>query len=353
MDTPAELILHWYALNARKLPWRDHPDPYAIWVSEIMLQQTRVDTVIPYFEKWMQKFPTITDLAKATEHDVLVTWEGLGYYSRVRNLHKAMQIVMNKYNGKIPEDARELIKLPGIGRYTAGAIASMAFKADEPTLDANIRRVFSRLFDIQENLDSPKGEKLVWSLAEKELPVGRAGDFNQALMDLGATICKPKDPICEQCPFNHKCQAKEKGVQEDRPILKPKPVQPHFTYVAAIVKDHKKFLLIKRPSKGLLGGLWEFPNGRIGTEEKDLADNVTKMMKDRFGTEVMIISKYGVFKHAYTHFRQTVHAYNCMLESSTINSTDICWASNEELLNYPMGKIARLISKSFVTYDEK
>ncbi len=193
MSTFTRRLLAWYRRNARTLPWRGHPDPYAVWVSEIMLQQTRVEAVIPYFDRWMQRFPTIKKLAKASEQDVLSLWEGLGYYSRARNLHKAAKIVAEQYAYQLPHDLDALRRLPGIGRYTVGAIASMAFDMDEPTLDGNIRRVLARVFDIDLPADSSLGEKALWDLAANHLPKGKADDYNQALMDLGSMICLPKN----------------------------------------------------------------------------------------------------------------------------------------------------------------
>src|SRR5512145_1340768 len=210
----ARRLLAWYGLNARILPWRGHPDPYAVWVSEIMLQQTRVETVIPYFEKWMRLFPSIETLANASEREVLNAWEGLGYYSRARNLHKAARIVAEQYNGKVPRDLEQLRKLPGIGRYTLGAIASMAFGMDVAALDGNIKRVYARIFDVTEPVDSPAGEKTLWQMADEHLPKGHAGDYNQALMDLGSLICVPKNPRCLICPVMELCRAREKGVQD-------------------------------------------------------------------------------------------------------------------------------------------
>ncbi|MFO7583541.1 MAG: A/G-specific adenine glycosylase, partial [Anaerolineales bacterium] len=232
-------ILNWYQRHARVLPWRHppgkrgHPDSYAVWVSEIMLQQTRVETVIPYFERWMRQFPTLRALAEASEQAVLSAWEGLGYYSRARNLHKAAQQVVSQHNGELPRDIAELRKLSGIGRYTAAAIASIAFGQDVATLDGNLKRVFSRVFDVDQPADSLAGEKTLWSLAEANLPSGRAGDYNQSLMDLGATVCLPKNPLCLLCPLAELCQARALGVQEQRPVLKPKPVVPRLWFCAA------------------------------------------------------------------------------------------------------------------------
>ena len=345
MNKLAELLLDWYAHNARKLPWRVHRDPYAIWISEIMLQQTRVDTVIPYFKKWMEKFPGMSDLALATESDVLSTWEGLGYYQRARSLHFAAQKIMDEYDGKLPREMMELIKLPGIGRYTAGAIASIAFNSNVTTLDGNIRRVFARLFDVQAIVNSPEGEKTLWGLLELELPEGKAGDFNQALMDLGATICTPQAPDCERCPLINLCLANANGVQNERPILKTKPVQKIHTYVCAIIQKQDCFLLVKNPSKGLLGGLWEFPNDRILSGADTLEINLKNIMTNKFGVEVQILNKQVIIKHAYTHFRLILHAYHCDSIAKVAEMPQLCsWVPREELLNYPMGKIARQIS---------
>src|ERR1051325_2007068 len=224
MNRLSSKLLDWYNKNKRTLPWRGHASrsAYAVWVSEIMLQQTRVEAVIPYFERWMRLFPDVHTLANASEQDVLNAWEGLGYYSRARNLHKAAKIVTEQYNGKIPRDLNELRKLPGIGRYTLGAIASIAFGMNVAALDGNIKRVYARIFDISIPVDSPTGEKILWQLADENLPHGQAGDYNQALMDLGATICVPKNPRCLICPVMKLCKARQNGTQNERPVMKPK-----------------------------------------------------------------------------------------------------------------------------------
>lgn len=310
-----------------------------------MLQQTRVDTVVPYFYKWMKQFPNVFELAFATESDVLSIWEGLGYYKRARSLHLAAQKITEEYHGKLPHKVSELIKLPGIGRYTAGAIASIAFNEDVTTLDGNIRRVFARLFDVQMVANSPVGEKYLWGLLESELPRGKAGDFNQALMDLGATLCIPQDPDCEQCPLLDLCLAKARGVQNERPILRAKPVQQFHTYVCGIIQKENSYLLVKNPSHGLLGGLWEFPNDRILSELDSLEKNLENLLVQEFGIEVQILNKQVTIKHAYTHFRLILHAYNCNLITEVAEKTGLYkWVPCVELPNYPMGKIARQIS---------
>ncbi|MBL8062788.1 MAG: A/G-specific adenine glycosylase [Anaerolineales bacterium] len=334
-------LLAWYKAQKRILPWRDHPDPYAVWVSEIMLQQTRVDTVIPYFEKWMKLFPTVKALASASEQDVLNAWEGLGYYSRARNLHKAAKIVAEKFMGELPRDLDDLRSLPGIGRYTVGAIASMAFGMNEPTLDGNLRRVFSRLFDVDEFADSPAGEKILWELAAGNLPKGQAGDYNQALMDLGATICLPKNPRCLLCPLMTLCKAREKGTQELRPVLKPKKAVPSYVHAAAVIVERGRVLLSQRPADGLLGGMWEFPNARV---EGDPAKVLVKALDSATSIKVKRGEALGVVEHAYSHFRVTVHPFRCE-KVSIPKKKDLKWVKLSELEDYPMGKVDREIAR--------
>jgi len=309
-----------------------------------MLQQTRVEAVIPYFERWMDRFPSVRHLAEASEQDVLNLWEGLGYYSRARNLHKAAQVIVGEFDGQLPHSVDALRKLPGIGRYTAAAIASMAFGLDEPTLDGNIRRVYARLFNVDIPADSTEGEKLLWSLAADNLPKGKAGDYNQALMDLGATICLPKNPHCENCPLEKNCQARELGVQEARPVLKPKAEVPHHIHVAAVILQHGRVLLAKRPSRGLLGGMWEFPNGRV---EANPARGLPKAIKSGYSLDVCAGEALGVVNHAYTHFRVTVHAFRCkLLKPIRENSRqETKWLKTSELDDYPMGKVDRQIAQ--------
>lgn len=326
------------------MPWRGHPNPYAVWVSEIMLQQTRVETVIPYFEKWMKLFPDIKSLANASERDVLNAWEGLGYYSRARNLHKAAKIVASKFNGQLPLDLTDLRTLPGIGRYTVGAIASIAFKMDEPTLDGNIRRVFARLYDVSEFADSPAGEKILWKLAAQNLPKGKAGDYNQSLMDLGATICLPKNPRCLLCPLTKMCKARENGTQELRPVLKPKKQAPQYVHAAAVIVrrigNSPHALLAQRPADGLLGGMWEFPNARVSGEP---AAELAKALRAASRLQIKRGAALCIVQHAYSHFKVTVHAFRC--ESVFIpKNKNLKWVKLGELNDYPMGKVDRQIA---------
>ncbi len=343
-----EQLLEWYANHARELPWRDHLDPYAVWVSEIMLQQTRVETVIPYFLRWMERFPSVEVLANASQQEVLTLWEGLGYYSRARNLHQAAQMVVEIYGGKLPEDPSELQRLPGIGAYTAGAIASMAFGKDEPALDGNIRRVLARLFNVELPARSLEGERRLWELAGEHLPAGQAGKYNQALMDLGAMVCTPRDPDCQRCPVSECCQAYALGLQEQRPLRLSRPETPHHIVTAAVIWRDEKVLLTQRPQQGLLGGLWEFPGGKLQPGE-DLVSCLQREINEELGVEIQVEGSLGVYKHAYTHFKVTLHAFACHLKNSAqpqpLQVDDLRWVEASELAAYPMGKIDRQIAQ--------
>lgn len=343
----ANQLLQWYAHNARSLPWRGHPDPYAVWVSEIMLQQTRVETAIPYFERWMERFPNVAALAAATQQEVLAAWEGLGYYSRARNLHRAAQVVMAEHHGELPSNVDILRRLPGIGRYTAGAIASIAFGQDEPALDGNIRRVLARVFNVTEPARSPAGERRLWELAEAHLPRGQAGAYNQAMMDLGAAICTPRAPDCPHCPLAELCQARALGVQEERPVLEARPATPHYIVTAAVIEHEGRFLIAQRPPDGLLGGLWEFPGGKLEPGE-DLVSCLQREIHEELKAAVSVGGSLGVYRHAYTHFRVTLHAFRCQLangrQPQPLQAHALRWVTPAELPEYPMGKIDRQIA---------
>jgi A/G-specific adenine glycosylase len=308
-----------------------------------MLQQTQVATAIPYFENWMARFPNVHALAAASEREVLTLWEGLGYYSRARNLHSAAKLIVAEYNGQLPRDPALLRKLPGIGRYTTAAIASLAFGLDAATLDGNLRRVFARVFDVAAPADVPAGEEILWALAEKHLPQGRAGDYNQALMDLGATICLPRAPLCSLCPVNTLCKARRLGVQEQRPVLKPKGKVPAHIHVAAVIRKEGEVLLARRPSKGLLGGLWEFPNAQIDSAS-DPARAFPAALESAYALKVIPHAELITVRHAYTHFKLTLHAFSCTLKGK-VRGDHLQWIPVSELDHYPMGKADRQIAR--------
>jgi A/G-specific adenine glycosylase len=258
---------------------------------------------------------------------------------------------MQEYGGKLPEDVHLLQKLPGIGRYTAAAIASIAFGCDEPTLDGNIRRVLARYFNVSDDARSPAGERYLWELAARHLPNGHAGEYNQALMDLGATICTPKSPDCPQCPLEANCEARQLGIQEQRPVLLPKPAIPHYIVTAAVIMRQGSVLIALRPARGLLGGLWEFPGGKQ-QEGEDLSACLRREITEELGVHIEVGEQLGIYQHAYTHFRVTLHAYLCTLpegEPRPIQVADVRWVAPEELTQYPMGKIDRQISQTLVS----
>lgn len=345
-DDITRSLLTWYKHNARRLPWREDADPYAIWVSEIMLQQTRVGTVIPYFQRWMERFPNLETLAKATEQDVLLAWEGLGYYSRAHNLYRAARLIFEEHGGEIPHDQKGLQALPGIGRYTAGAISSIAFGKDEPVLDGNVRRVLARIFNVSAPARSPAGERELWELASDILPPGEAGDHNQALMELGALVCTPRNPVCESCPLAEICQAYALGIQDERPVMGKRPGIPHLIVAAAVIRRSGKFLITRRPLNGLLGGMWEFPGGKVEQGEALQACLMREILEE-LGVRIEVGEPFGLYRHAYTHFRITLHAFLCRLldgEPQALEVSDLCWAAPAGLEDFPMGKIDRQIA---------
>ncbi len=341
------LLLTWYKTNARSLPWRGHPDPYAVWVSEIMLQQTRVETVIPYFQNWMHVFPDIRSLAEAESDQVMKQWEGLGYYSRARSLQKAAKVLVEKFEGKLPEEASILETLPGIGPYTAAAISSIAFGKNEAVVDGNVKRVLARVFNYSKPVNIHASQLDLRRLAQELLPVGKAGDFNQAMMDLGATICTPRTPKCQSCPIHTACAAAALNLQSSLPVIVKKPAIPHWIVTAAVLKRNGKVLIAKRPGNGLLGGLWEFPGGKVETGETR-EQSLEREIMEELGSRIRVGNLLGEYHHAYTHYRVTLYAFQSTIietEPQPLQHSLIRWVNIRELDQYPMGKIDRMISR--------
>jgi len=334
-------LLRWYQKNKRDLPWRRTTDPYAIWVSEIMLQQTQVATVIPYYENFLKSFPSVRNLAKSDLSKVLKVWEGLGYYSRARNLHRASRIVSNHFNGKIPDQLKDLRTLPGIGRYTAGAILSIAFNKEAPVLDGNVKRVLSRLFAIAGSPVRGQTEGLLWHLSESLLPKGHASSFNQGLMDLGATTCTPKEPRCSQCPLRDLCKGMASGDPERFPAKPLKKKIPHIEAVSAVILKNGRVLLQQRPPEGLLGGLWEFPNWPVG-EKKDLKKHLKSKVKSKIGLGVKGNEPIGSFQQTFSHFKLTLQVFSCLHHYGKTKGE---WVSIQDLHLYPMSRIHRRIAE--------
>ncbi len=335
-------LLHWFKKNKRDLPWRKTCDPYAIWISEIMLQQTQVATVIPYYQRFLKTFPTIRSLAGANLSKVLKVWEGLGYYSRARNLHQASKIIANHFNEKIPDNLKDLLSLPGIGRYTAGAVLSIAFNQEAPILDGNVKRVLSRLFAVPGH--PKKIEEILWPLSESLIPKGSPGAFNQALMDLGSMICTPKHPNCPGCPLKNLCQGYLSRKPESYPLRSIKKKVPHIEAIAAVIQKDEKVLLRQRPPKGLLGGLWEFPNWPI-EEKRRLRLRLRNHIKKEMGMIVEVKESIGTFHQTYSHFRFTLHVYHCpVVDGIGIGK----WVPIKNLPLLPLSNIHRKIANTII-----
>ena len=303
-------LLKWFDRNARDLPWRRSRDPYHVWVSEIMLQQTRVETVVPYFNRFIEKFPTVQELASGDPDDVLKLWEGLGYYSRAQKIHETSKIIVEKRQGIFPRTVDEWRQLPGIGEYTAGAIVSIAYDVSAPILDGNVKRVLARLFHIKSNIDDSSTIRSLWGLAELLVPSKNAGSFNQSLMELGARICTPRRPICAECPLRRICEACKKGSQEELPERRKRNPVPHYDIVAAAIRKNGRFLLGKRPFGGMLGGLWEFPGGKIEEGESHY-QALIRESKEELDIDVRPVEHVATVNHAYSHFTITLHVYLC------------------------------------------
>ncbi len=331
-------ILRWFEKNKRDLPWRKTKDPYAIWVSEIMLQQTQVATVLPYYQRFLKSFPTARHLARADLSRVLKLWEGLGYYSRARNFHRASRIITKHFRGRIPNNLKDLLDLPGIGRSTAGAILSFAFEMEAPILDGNAKRVLSRLFAVQTKPAKGKTDDLLWQISESLIPKGFSNPFNQALMDLGSMICTPRDPLCPECPLHTLCKARRTGEPERFPPKIPKKKIPHIEAVCAVIWRKRRVLLERRQPSGLLGGLWEFPNWKSKSKSKvRLRDDIQK----ETGVNVEVMKPIGTFKQTFSHFKLTLRVYHCQAINGKGKGK---WISIGNLHLLPLSRIHRRIA---------
>lgn len=354
-------LIEWFEQQAADLPWRQTGNPYYVWLSEIMLQQTQVATVIPYYERFIEKFPTVQSLAEASQDNLLKQWEGLGYYSRARNLQAAARQVVDLYNGKVPQTADELQTLKGIGRYTAGAIASIAFGESVPVVDGNVIRVFSRIFDIDADVSLISTQKHLWHLATELMdyvPYNKSGDYNQSLMELGREVCKPRRPLCNKCPISRYCLAFERDVQEQRPIKKKKAPTPHYDVTCGLIWNNNGELLItKRPDDALLGGLWEFPGGKQ-EENESLETCIQRELAEELGIQVRVGEFFLKVNHAYTHFKITLHAFECYFlpeggEPECLACSDFQWIKPSELKNFAFAKADRKIIEELIERPQK
>lgn len=317
-------LLQWYNTYKRDLPWRENKDPYRIWVSEIMLQQTRVDTVIPYYERFMKRFPTIDDLAEAPEDEVIKLWEGLGYYSRARNLQHAVREVKESYGGVVPDSPEEISTLKGIGPYTAGAILSIAYGKPEPAVDGNVMRVLSRYFLITEDITKGSTRAQMEALIRMMIPHDAAGDFNQALMELGALICTPKSPQCLICPVMEHCTGRLEGMETELPVKKKaKPPRPERRLVALVALkqgDQDKVLVRRRPAQGLLANMWELPHCLVPANQTGASEQWDKdlLQADLYRNGIHAVPERSFMRvdHTFSHIYWDMEVYTCTVDAT-------------------------------------
>ncbi len=335
---PSEIssrLLAWYAKAGRDLPWRHTRDPYKIWLSEIMLQQTGVKAVIPYYHRFLDRFPDVRTLSAASVDEVISLWAGLGYYSRARNLHVAAKVVMEENGGEFPCSLENLQGLPGVGRSTAGAILSIAWNQKTPVLDGNVRRVLARLFALEEDPRSSAGEKKLWGWAEALTPEDRPHDYAQAIMDLGALLCLPRRPACDRCPLEGLCRSRALGLAQEIPRRRSRKPVPTRTQIALILCRADRHLVFKRPLEGMLGGLWEFPARTVSSEQSP--ESAAAALLCEFGGSGEPDFAGGI-DHAYSHFRLVLRLYRCNLEKShrVEEEGERRWLTTEELEQWPL-----------------
>lgn len=326
-------LTDWYKKNARRLPWRETRDPYKIWISEVMLQQTTVNAVIPYYRRWVVTFPAVETLAIAPIQKILKVWQGLGYYQRAKNLHKAAQIICAQYGGKLPQAPEVLRKLPGFGPYTAGAVVSIAFDIPCTIIDANVRRVVMRFLGMHGYADTSRDQPIENFLGDI-IPLKNPGTFNQALMELGALVCRNREPLCLLCPVKTYCAAYQKGIQEIIPKSKKRLIRD-LDVAVGILQRGNKYLIQKRPSKGLLADLWEFPGGKIEKGETP-QEALQRELKEELDIEITASRHLMNVRHFYTQFRINLHVFHCRPKSYPQPHTLRKWLPVNKLTEYPM-----------------
>jgi len=329
----AQKLISWFETNKRSLPWRETRDPYKIWVSEIMLQQTTVNTVIPYYKRWIKRFPSVHHLARAQLKTVLTYWQGLGYYRRAKHLHGTAKRIVKDFNGKMPSNKEALKKFSGFGPYTVGAVLSIAFGQREAIIDANVRRVLMRILSIRGQADTTYDQKIHCFL-EKVMPQEKMSEFNQGLMELGALICQSRNVQCTKCPVRVFCKAYEKGIQELIPSTQKKKLKIKNVCVGIIEKnDH--FFIQRRPSGGLLADLWEFPGGQKENNES-LFDALKREIKEELGVSVRQAKIFLKTKHFYTQFSVNLYAFKCKVDPLPKSSQTQKWVTLKAFERFPM-----------------
>jgi A/G-specific adenine glycosylase len=336
----------WYQSNRRVLPWRRTSDPYAIWVSEVMLQQTQVKTAISYYQRFMAQFPSVAVLAHADQQAVLKAWEGLGYYSRARNLHRAAQMVTHQMGGCLPTTWDDIRQLPGIGDYMAAAILSIAFGRPYAVVDGNVKRVVARLFCLETAVNIASGHKLFQNIAQQLLDVAAPGDHNQAMMELGALVCTPQKPLCPGCPVARYCRALKNKVVPHYPMRRKRAPIKEVGLVAGVVIKKGRILLVQRPEQGLLGGLWEFPNGEFAAGEAPVAA-CARVVRSAIQIEVNVLDQIAGIRHAYTHFKIEMSVFRCRWQSGRVRLDGPCafrWVLPGALAQFPLhGAVQKIL----------
>ncbi len=329
-------LLDWYADHHRDLPWRRTRDPYAIWVSEVMLQQTRVDTVIPYYRRFMARFAAVADLAGADLQAVLKLWEGLGYYARARNLHRAAQIVCRRHGGRVPDTSKEMRALPGVGPYIAAAVLSIAYDRPLAVVDGNVRRILARILALDAPVNVAASAPVFQQAADRLLDRRRPGIFNQAVMELGAMVCHLRDPDCVRCPVRSHCASHPRDVKK-YPVRVRRTATPTVQVVIGVVRKGDRLLITRRRDEGLLGGLWEFPGGKLAPGET-LEDGCRREIREEVGLAVQVEKHLARIRHAYSHFKLVADVFLCRWKGGRVRldgPVDFRWIRSGEMADYP------------------
>ncbi len=343
-------LLSWFARHQRDLPWRHDRDPYRIWVSEVMLQQTQVATVVPYFERFLRAFPTLSDLAAADEQEVLRLWEGLGYYRRARDLHRAARLLVAEHGGKLPDDPAALAALPGMGRYTVGAVLSQAYDRRLPILEANSQRVLCRLLGERGEPRQGETRRRLWHAAEVLLPRRRVGEFNQALMELGALVCTPAVPRCPECPLAEWCEARRRGLQEEIPARAARPAVVLVEEAAVVVRRGADALLVQRPDGGRWAGMWEFPHAALQQDETH-EEAARRVVRDLAGLDAEVGAEVLTLRHGVTRHRITLVCFEATYRAGSFRSPfyrRALWLPPERLGDYPVSAPQRRLARAVV-----
>lgn len=345
-------LLNWYNQTNRNMPWRDTSDPYKIWISEVMLQQTKVETVIPYYTNWIDTYPTIYDVHNEKIDKLLKIWEGLGYYSRVKNFKESCDIICKQYNGKIPQNYNEFIKLKGVGPYIASAVLSIAFNKPLVSIDGNVNRVASRYLSIDTSIR--KSHIYISDYLSEKIIFFSSGDFNQAIMDLGRYVCKPKSPECIRCPLKSDCKSYIDGTTELYPIKLKTAKIPHYSIGVGIIFKHEKLLITQRAYKAMLGGLWEFPGGKKNKRES-IKECVVREIKEETNIDIDIVKKINNVKQVYSHFAVTIHPYLCRYISGDIKldgPINYKWINKHKLNQYAFPRANQKIIKQLENQND-